>query len=75
MKKTIETAAILLMTLLTFTGCGAIGDKTGSMSVIYGVTAVFSLVLLIGYCCLIRKKRHLVHAFVSIGIYCKRRIF
>lgn len=56
MKKTIETAAILLMTLLTFTGCGAIGDKTGSMSVIYGVTAVFSLVLLIGYCCLIRKK-------------------
>jgi DNA-binding CsgD family transcriptional regulator len=56
MKKIAEMTAILFITLMTFTGCGSIGDKTVSMSVIYGVTAVFALVLLIGYCCLIRKK-------------------
>ena len=51
-------AGIFSMLLLTFalSGCSSIGDKTTSMSIIYGVTTVLSLLLLIGYCCFIKKK-------------------
>ena len=55
MKKTlfgILTSAVLL----ALCGCSQIGDKSTSMSVIYGATTVFSLLLLIGYCCFIKKK-------------------
>ncbi len=38
------------------TGCISIGNKSMSMSVIYGVTAVLSLLLFIGYCSLLKKK-------------------
>ena len=42
--------------LFSLTGCNAIGSKSGSMSILYIVTAVVSFLLLAGYCCLIRKK-------------------
>jgi len=44
--------------LLGLTGCGAAGDTAGCMNVtmIYGATAVLSLLLLIGYCCIDRKR-------------------
>lgn len=44
------------MLLVWLTGCAAIGEKTANMSVIYGVTMVMSLLLLIGYCGLMREK-------------------
>jgi len=51
-------AGIFSMLLLTFllSGCSSIGDKTTSMSIIYGATTVLSLLLLVGYCCFIKKK-------------------
>lgn len=54
MKKTFAGITAILLILLS--GCSAIGDKTASMSIVYGITAVLSLLLLIGYCCFIKKK-------------------
>lgn len=49
-------ALLPLVGLLT--GCSAIGDKNASLSVVYGVTAVLSLMLLAGYCCFAKKRDH-----------------
>ena len=47
---------ICSMLFLWLTGCTAIGEKTATMSVIYGVMMVMSLLLLLGYCSLMRDK-------------------
>ena len=49
-------ALLFLPLLFLLTSCGPIGDKSASMLVIYGVTAISSLLLLIAYCCLVQKK-------------------
>ena len=54
-RRVFGTAALLLM-ILIFSGCGTVGDKDSSLSIIYGATAALSLLLLIGYCCLVHKK-------------------
>ena len=56
MKKLFFSIPILLSLIFGLTGCNPIGDKTASFTVIYGVTAVLSLLLLMGYCCCVRKK-------------------
>ena len=56
MRRTLAKLSPLPLIMLLFTGCSAIGDKAGSMSMIYGVAAVLSLLLLVGYCCIIKKK-------------------
>ena len=45
-----------LLSILFLTGCGSVGDKSTSISVIYIVTSIFSLMLLIGYVFAIKKK-------------------
>ena len=47
---------VLIYMLLFMAGCSPIGEKSASLSLVYAVTAALSLLLLIGYCCLIRKK-------------------
>ncbi len=56
MKKLFSGIPILLLLIFGLTGCNPIGDKTASFTIIYGVTAVLSLLLLIGYCFFVRKK-------------------
>jgi len=56
MKKYVSGIIALLSVLFIFSGCGVIGDKSASLSVVYGVTAMLSLLLLIGYCCAAPKK-------------------
>ena len=56
MKTILKSIGIVLPLLFSFTACGPIGEKSASMIIIYGVTAVLSLLLLIGYCCLVQKK-------------------
>lgn len=46
----------LLPLLFILSGCNTIGNKTGSLSLIYGITALLALVLLVGYCCIANKK-------------------
>ncbi len=44
-----------LFTILLFSGCNPIGDKTTNMSIIYLSTTILSLVMLLGYFLSIRK--------------------
>lgn len=55
MKRFIYTTS-LLSALLSLSGCNLIGAKTGSLSIVYGVMLIFSLVLLIGYCLFVQQK-------------------
>lgn len=56
MRKNITTLFTIIFILITLSGCSSIGDKTGSMSIIYGATSVLALLLLIGYGSLVHKK-------------------
>ena len=55
MRKTFVGLSLLPL-LLTLAGCNAIGDKAGNLSLVYGVTAFLSLLVLIGYCCIKGRK-------------------
>ena len=57
MRKFLAGIPILLLLMFNLTGCNAIGDKSGSLTCIYGVTAMLSLFLLVGCIVLVRKKR------------------
>ncbi|MBQ7117073.1 MAG: hypothetical protein IJN88_02570 [Clostridia bacterium] len=56
MKKILTLSTVCLLMLLTLTGCGPIGDKTASLSVIYIATTVISFIVLLTYCCIIKKR-------------------
>lgn len=56
MKKNFHSIILTFIMLFLFSGCSTIGSKAASMSVIYGVTALISLLLLIGYSIFIKKK-------------------
>lgn len=57
MKRSFFIVPILLFLIFNLSGCNSIGDKSTSMTIIYGAAAVLSLLLLIGCCLLVRKKR------------------
>lgn len=57
MKKLFASTPILLILILSLSGCNAVGDKSGSLTYIYGVAALLSLLLLVGCIVLVRKKR------------------
>ncbi|MBQ8910902.1 MAG: hypothetical protein IJY91_07675 [Oscillospiraceae bacterium] len=48
--------SMLPLLIMSLSGCHAIGDKSASLSVIYCVTALLSLIMLIVYCCVAHKK-------------------
>lgn len=56
MKKFPALSAAFLLLLFTLTGCGPIGDKTASLSIIYIATTVISFIVLLTYCCIIKKR-------------------
>lgn len=69
MKKTFGHLGVLLSMLICLTGCSSIGDKSASLSIVYGVMAFFALVMLAIYCLLIRKKDPwFLVLFIAIGI-------
>ncbi len=57
MKKLFASIPILLFLILSLSGCTTVGSKSTSQSIIYSVVAVLSLLLLIGCCILVRKKK------------------
>lgn len=75
MKKRVIHILWLIAFLLLLSGCSKIGQKNASVSMIYGVTAFLSLLLLLGYCIIVQKKNiwFLVLFFsvlvVNIGYY------
>jgi DNA-binding CsgD family transcriptional regulator len=57
MKKLFASVPILLFLILILSGCSAVGEKSASLTIIYGATAVLSLLLLIGCLLLVRKNK------------------
>lgn len=55
-KKSMVAIFMCLFFTLLLSGCNPIGDKTTSMSVIYMVTTILSLIMLLGYFICIKKK-------------------
>lgn len=59
----------LLTILLGLTGCAPNGTKTASVSIIYGISALLSFFLWMGYCFFIkRKERWFVVLFTSVFV-------
>ncbi len=56
MKKSTAIAELSLFLLFLLSGCGTIGDKAASLSVIYIATTLISLIILLTYCCVIKKR-------------------
>lgn len=56
MKKLPAMLAGILFLILILSGCGAVGDKSFSMTALYGAAAALATVLLAGYCIFVRKK-------------------
>lgn len=56
MTKFFASTAILLFFILNLFGCGPVGNKSASLTMIYEAAAILSLLLLIGYLCLRRKR-------------------
>lgn len=57
MRKLLASVPVLLILILSLPGCNAVGDKNGSLTIIYGAATLLSLLLLIGCIILVRKKR------------------
>ena len=56
MTKELKYILVVLFAMISFTGCGPIGQKATSMAVIYGVTAIVSILLLCIYCVVVKNK-------------------
>ena len=56
MKKFLLLTGFVLLVCTSITGCGMIGSKTASMSIVYGGAAVFSMLILLSYCYFIQQK-------------------
>ena len=56
MKKIYFGILYMLLIPLLLSGCCSIGDKTTSIAIIYGATSFLSLLMLVGYFSLIKKK-------------------
>ncbi len=55
-KKHIGILSLVLTMLISLSGCSQVGSKSAKMSVIYIATSFLSLILLLGYCFLVKKK-------------------
>lgn len=56
MKKEAKSIILYMLMLFSLSGCDRIDSKSTSMSTIYGVATVISLLLLVTYCVIIHKK-------------------
>jgi len=57
MKGRVFGSALAVSALCALSGCGAIGNKSTSLSVIYSATAILAALLLVGYCALVRRRQ------------------
>ena len=65
----LKIGCIYLFSILFFSGCSPIGEKTTSMSIIYLTTTIFSLLLVLGYIHSVKKKETwFVILFVSVFV-------
>ena len=55
-KKQLSIISMFLLMLISLSGCSQVGSKSANISAIYMVTSILALVLLLGYCFLVKKK-------------------
>ena len=67
MRRFLPKLSPLIFICIFFTACGTIGDKSTSLSAIYCIAAILSLILLVVYCC-IAKKRELWFLLLFISV-------
>ena len=67
MRRSLASLSPLPLCMLLLTGCGPIGEKAASMAVVYGVSAILSLLLLVGYC-RIAKKRDFWYLLLFVSV-------
>lgn len=76
MKKFFASTIILLLLASSLSGCGNVGAKSASLTIIYGAAAVLALLLMVGYCLLVRKRNvwfivmFAAISVVNIGYFC-----
>ena len=69
MKKISAILFIITPLLLSFSGCAAIGSKSASIAVVYGIMMLLALFMLIGYICIVQKKEAwLTVLFICIAV-------
>lgn len=56
MKKTITAVFACTVISMLLTACNTIDNKTVNISFLYGITVIFSLILLIAYCTMVKKR-------------------
>lgn len=56
MKRFFTYNLLLCLIIFILSGCSPTGAKTENLTIIYGITAICSLIILIAYCCFIRQK-------------------
>ena len=56
MRRSLASLSPLPLSMLFLAGCGPTGEKAASIAVVYGVSAILSLLLLVGYCRIARKR-------------------
>ena len=76
MKRFLPRTAFLLALMTCLSGCTAIGDKSASLTMIYGAAAVLSLLLMIAYCTFVRSRSvwfivmFAAISVVNVGYFC-----
>ena len=57
MTKKLTIIGSMFLILLSFGGCSGVGNKSATISAIYIATSILSVILLLGYCTLIKKRQ------------------
>lgn len=76
MKRLIASLSAMLFFIFCLSGCSPVGEKNVSLTIVYGAAAAISLLLMICYCCAIKKRNMwFVVMFsailvVNIGYFC-----
>ena len=56
MKKSLASIFLITLSILFLSACGPIGKKAASMATVYGAAAFLSLLLLVSYCSIAKKR-------------------
>lgn len=56
MRKSLASIFLITLSILFLSACGPIGKKAASMATVYGAAAFLSLLLLVGYCSIAKKR-------------------
>lgn len=69
MKNLLRVFLLVFLIVFGFTGCGVVGNEDLSLSVVYGLCSVVSIIMLAVYCCIPQKRnKWFVLMFLSVVV-------